>query len=81
MGSRCKPPRPYDDDTLPRMAAMSTTVECECPHHPAELLTGLSAFEPHSDRCESRDSADAALHSFLCTNGAQARHIIEVALD
>jgi DNA-binding transcriptional MerR regulator len=74
-------PRRYDDETLARIATMSTTVKCECPHHLAELLAGLSAFEQYSAECESRNPADAALHNYLCTTTAQARHMIEEALD
>ena len=74
------PPRRYDDETLARVATVSSTVKCECPRHLAELITGLSAFEQYSTECESRDPKDAALHAYLNATASRARHMIETAL-
>lgn len=74
------PPRRYDDETLARLATVSTAVKCECPRHLAELISGLSAFEQYSTECESRDPKDAALHAYLNATASRARHMIETAL-
>ncbi len=74
------PSRHYDNETLGKIAAASTTVECECPHHLADLIMGLSAFETYSAECESRSKEDAALHAHLHAVTAQARSMLEAAL-
>jgi len=74
------PARHYDDSTLARIAGMSPTIQCECPHHLAELITSLSAFELYSSQCESRNDSDAELHAYLSNTTAHARHMIEQAL-
>jgi hypothetical protein len=75
------PPRRYDNETLGKIACASTTVECECPHHLADLIMGLSAFETYSAECESRSKEDAALHAHLHVTTAQARSMLELALE
>lgn len=75
------PPRRYDDETLARLASLSSTVKCECPRHLAELIASLSGFERYSAECESRNPRDAMLHAFLYATASQARHMIEDALD
>jgi DNA-binding transcriptional MerR regulator len=75
------PSRRYDDETLARLATISTTVRCECPRHLAELITGLGAFEQYNSECESRSPKDAALHAYLHAVASRARHLIEAALD
>ncbi len=75
------PPRRYDDETLARLATLSSTVKCECPRHLAELIASLSAFERYSTECESRSPRDAALHAFLHATASQARHLVEDALS
>ena len=75
------PPRRYDDETLSRLATLSSTVKCECPKHLAELIASLSGFERYSAECESRSPRDAALHAYLHATASQARHMVEDALD
>jgi DNA-binding transcriptional MerR regulator len=75
------PPRRYNDEDLARLAALSSTIKCECPRHLAELITSLSAFEQYSSECESRNLKDAELHAYLSTTAAQARHMFENALS
>jgi len=75
------PPRLYDDNALARIANISTTLKCECPHHLAELAMGLNAFESYSAKCENQTREDAALHAYLHSATAQARQIIEQALE
>jgi DNA-binding transcriptional MerR regulator len=78
--TQAAPARRYNDETLARLANLSSTVKCECPRHLAELITSLSAFERYSTECESRSARDAALHAFLHATAARARLMIEDAL-
>jgi DNA-binding transcriptional MerR regulator len=71
----------YSIDTLSKLSMMSSTIQCECPKHLAELLTGLIAFEQYSSECESRNSKDADLHASLYKATSHARHMIENALS
>ena len=75
------PPRRYDDATLAKIAGISPTIKCECPHHLAELLASLAAFEQYSAECESRNQQDAELHAYLSKTASHARHMIEDALE
>ncbi len=73
-------PRRYDETFLATVAQLPSTVRCECPHHLADLLTKLNAFEQYSLECESSDTADASIHSLLYTTAAQCRQWLEQAL-
>ncbi|WP_299875540.1 MerR family transcriptional regulator [uncultured Cocleimonas sp.] len=75
------PARRYDDETLVKIAEMSPAVKCECPHHLAELLFSLTAFEKYSSECESLNVEDSELHAYLSNTTSKARHMIENALD
>jgi len=74
------PRRRYDSATLARIAAASSTVRCECPHHLVQLVSSLVAFETYSQECESRNPDDAAMHAFLHAATAHARATLESAL-
>ncbi len=74
------PPRRYSDDKLARIATLSTTVECECPHHLADLVLSLVSFEHYSADCVNENESDAALHRYLHATTAQARSQLETAL-
>jgi hypothetical protein len=74
------PPRRFQPSELARLAAASTTVDCECPKHLVDLVMSLSAFEAYSASCESRSPDDAALHAYLHATTAQVRARIEEAL-
>ena len=74
------PPRRYSGESLARLAAVSTAVHCECPHHLAELLFSLNAFEKYSQECQNRNPEDAALHAYLHSTTARARSMMEEAL-
>lgn len=78
--SRPIPQRRFSEAALARIATVSTTVRCECPHHLVDLIAGLLAFEAYSEECEIRNQEDAALHAFLHRATAQARALMEVAL-
>lgn len=75
------PPRRFDDATLTAIAALPSSVACECPRHVAELLMQLAGFEAYSAACASRGPADAALHAHLHQVAGQARALFESALE
>lgn len=74
------PDRLYDADQLDRLSRISSTVECECPQHMAELLKSLSAFEKYSEECEDQNADDALMHAFLHRTTAHVRRTMEEAL-
>ncbi len=76
--------RRYDDATLADVAALSTTLGCECPRHVAELLMQLSSFETYSIECtrlSAADPRDAALHAALRQVAGASRALFETALE
>ena len=74
------PARLFDDGDLSWLATQSSTIDCECPMHLAQLINRLLNFEHYSAECESRNAEDAALHGYLRNTTAQARHLMERAL-
>lgn len=74
------PARRFDDAQLARAAMVSTSIQCECPHHLADLIIALSRFERYSAQCEARNEQDAALHAYLHGTTARARAVMESAL-
>jgi DNA-binding transcriptional MerR regulator len=75
------PPRRFDDTTLADMAALSSAVACECPHHVSQLVIQLSAFEVYSAQCASQTAGEAELHRYLQHTAASARALLELALE
>jgi MerR family transcriptional regulator, light-induced transcriptional regulator len=75
------PPRKYDDATLARMAAISTSVLCECPRHVAEIIAQLVSFEQYSQECLNKSTEDARLHAYLHSVSGSARALFEHALE
>ncbi len=75
------PRRRLDDQALAALAAASTTINCECPRHLADILMMLGSFERYSLQCASRNAADAALHQELSRSAGLARSIMEQALE
>ena len=73
-------PRRFSDEALVQIAAMSTTVACECPRHVAELVSQLASFEAYSAECLNAGPDDAALHADLNRVAASARAMFEAAL-
>ena len=73
-------PRRFNQQQLANLATATSSVECECPQHLAQLVTDLSAFEIYSAKCANRDDDDAALHQYLHQTTAEARALIEAAL-
>ncbi len=73
-------PRLFSQQQLAELARVSSTIECECPQHLAQLVGDLSAFEVYSANCANRDDEDALLHRYLHRTTAMARAMIEQAL-
>ena len=73
--------RKYSDETLTRIAGISTNVLCECPRHVAELISQLASFEEYSQECLNKSAEDAHLHAYLCSISGSARTLFENALE
>ena len=74
-------PRRFTQQQLAYLASISSSIECECPQNLAELVNNLTAFEVYSAHCASRDADEAALHHYLHQTCAEARALIEMALE
>ena len=74
------PTRRYSNKQLDNLARVSTSIQCECPHHLSDLIKSLVAFEIYSAECENKNAEDAAMHSYLHATTAQSRAIMEDAL-
>jgi len=74
-------PRQYSEETLVRVAAMTSTVACECPRHVAEIISQLAGFEQYSTECSNRSKEDADLHAYLHSVAGAARALFERALE
>lgn len=73
--------RKYSDETLARVASISTNVLCECPRHVAELISQLASFEEYSQECLNKNADDAHLHAYLRSISGSARSLFENALE
>ena len=75
------PPRRLDDQALAALASASSSINCECPRHLADILMMLASFERYSSQCENRNAGDAALHEDLGRSAGHARVLMEQALE
>ena len=75
------PARKYSDETLARVASISTNVLCECPRHVAEIIAQLASFEQYSQECLNKSVEDAHLHAYLTSVSGSARALFEHALE
>jgi DNA-binding transcriptional MerR regulator len=75
------PPKRFSHEQLVRLSQITTSLECECPHHMASVIEQLAAFEDYSARCEVTTKQDAALHGYLHQMSSRARWLMEVALE
>jgi DNA-binding transcriptional MerR regulator len=73
--------RRFSPQQLANLASACSSIECECTRHLAQLVSDLSAFEIYSDRCANRDDDDAAMHRYLHRVTAEARSLVELALE
>jgi len=79
-GNRPIPDRLYQDEQLLKVAQFASAVDCECPHHIADLLKSLTEFEKYSADCADKSPQDAQLHHFLHRTTAHVRRLMEEAL-
>lgn len=75
------PPKRFTSNQLVELSQVTTSLECECPHHMASVIEQLAAFEEYCARCEVSTKQDAALHGYLHQMTARARWLMEVALE
>ena len=73
-------PARFTTQELARIAALTPSLECECPNHIAQLLMDIAAFEHYSEQCVDTDPEEKALHEQLSAISAQARRLFEDAL-
>ena len=74
--------RLFSYEQLHQIAAMSPAIKCECPNHLADLISSLNAFQKYSEECmEDGDTKDREIHADLRDSSAQARVILEHALE
>lgn len=74
-------PRQYSPAQLNRLSSRADRMKCECPRHLADLIRELNAFEDYSLSCETQSAADAPRHREIYEFVAQARALVEQALD
>ena len=79
--ARQAPPRKYTDQLLQKAASVSSSIDCECPQHLAEIIQSLIAFEAYSAQCESKDKAGEDLHHHIHLRTGHARAIMEELLQ
>lgn len=66
---------------LGQLMEISSTIQCECPNHLAQIVEKLQAFESYSKDCENRNDADREIHARLYRSTSQARQEMERALE
>nr|WP_315222526.1 MerR family transcriptional regulator [uncultured Duganella sp.] len=79
--STAPPPRRLDDQALAALSSASSSINCECPRHLADILMMLASFERYSYQCQNRNASDAALHEDLGRSAGHARVMMEQALE
>lgn len=72
--------RQFSAAELQRLGSRRGAVACECPHHLANLVRDLQAFEDYTLDCEAATPTDAALHREVYDVIARARSLTEDAL-
>ena len=73
-----RPPR-YTPAQLGQLMELAS-VQCECPNHLTQLISGLQAFEEYARTCENRDDKDRRLHEVLYHQTSVAREAMEDGL-
>lgn len=75
------PPRRFSGAQLQEAALSLDVLRCECPQHLADLIRKIAAFETYSRQCELENREDALVHGDLHASAAQARRLLEDALQ
>lgn len=81
VSTEAVPKRLFSNSQLAELSQISTTLNCECPHHMSDIIKTLVAFEQYSAQCEVYTRQDAALHSYLHVMTAKSRSLMEIALQ
>ena len=63
-----------------KLRAIRSAVDCECPHHLAQIVETLIAFERYSATCENQSDKDQAIHRTLRLGTGWARMQMESLL-
>ncbi len=71
----------FSEQQLVEASLQTHHLQCECPSHLAELIMALNAFEQYSSQCEADNWQDAAVHACVYSYTAQARSLMERALQ
>ncbi len=74
------PPHRFTKKQLDALAKIPSAMDCECPHHIADLIHKLTMFEAYSQSCASKHTRDAYLHNKIYKITAQARTMMEEAI-
>ncbi|HEY7775956.1 MAG TPA: MerR family transcriptional regulator, partial [Kineobactrum sp.] len=74
-------PRQFSELQLSGARQLKRTLECECPRHIADLIRSLASFEEYSSTCSVENWHDAAVHACVYAYTAQARWLMEKALQ
>ena len=74
------PPPRLARDVVARVTTSTPAMRCECPHHLADIISSLLAFERYSLECENRNEDDAVLHHYLAMTAGRSRVAFEDAL-
>lgn len=80
MGTMSDAPR-YTREQLGRLMELTSSIQCECPNHVAQIVEKLQAFEAYSLDCTNRDEKDRAVHQSLYETTQAARREMEKALS
>lgn len=75
------PVRRFSDAEIAVLANASPAIDCECPGHIAQLLSGINAFEQYSQECSDTDPDERALHQHLARVAGAARALFETAMQ
>ncbi len=67
----------FDRVQLEQLLNIEPDLLCECPNHLAGLAIAMREFELYSQRCESQNTADAALHTDLARATGKMRAELE----
>jgi len=71
----------FSRQQLDQLMEISSSIQCECPNHLAQIVEKLQVFEAYSKDCENRNDEDREAHGKLYRSTAQARQERERALE
>lgn len=78
---RTPPVRRFSDAEIAALAKASSAIDCECPAHIAQLLSGINAFEQYSQECSDIEPDERALHQYVARVAGVSRALFENAMQ